>query len=109
MMKRRLAYIVLSIVLAFSALSLFSCGDEEIDIDSIELADDNTRAAVSLNFFIITDERTTDEARQKMQDAFNAVSETEYRTHVEFIMCTADEYEKMMEERFSAIENGEVL
>ncbi len=108
MMKRRLAYLVLSIVLAFSAFALFSCGDDEIDIDDIELADDNTRAAVSLNFFIITDERTTDEAIQKMQDAFNAYSETEFRTHVEFTMCTADEYAKMMEERFAAIENGEV-
>lgn len=108
MMKRRLAYIVLSIVLAFSALSLFSCGDDEIDLDNLELADDNTRAPVSLNFFIITDERTTDEAKQKMQDAFNAVSENEYRTHVEFVMCTAAEYAEMMEERFAAIESGEV-
>lgn len=108
MMKRRLAYLVLSIVLAFSALSLFSCSDDEIDTEDIELADDNTRAAVSLNFFIITDARTTDEARLKMQDAFNAYSELEFRTHVEFIMCTADEYAEMMEERFAAIENGEV-
>lgn len=108
MMKRRLAYIVLSIVLAFSAFSLFSCGDDEIDFDSLEDLDDDTRAKVSLNFFVITDERTTDEAKEKMQAAFNEVSEVKLKTHVEFIMCTAPEYAKMMEERFAAIENGEV-
>ena len=107
-MKRRLTALVLSMLMLLSAFSLFSCSEEKIDRDTLQPADDNTRIPVSLNFFIITDERTTDEAKQRMQDAFNLKSESEYRTHVEFTFCTEEQYASMMEEKFAAIESGEV-
>lgn len=107
-MKRRLTALVLSMLMLLSAFSLFSCSEDKIDRDTLQPADDNTRVPVSLNFFIITDERTTDEAKQRMQDAFNLKSENEYRTHVEFTFCTEEQYASMMEEKFAAIESGEV-
>ena len=107
-MRRKLALLLLSLALVCSMLVLVSCGDGEIDIDGTEIVDDDTRSAVSLNFYIITDERTTDEAKQLMQAAFNEVSESKYRTHVEFVFCTEEEYLETLDARFEAIENGDV-
>lgn len=105
-MKRKIVSIALCLLMLLSAIWMVSCGEEDVDIDILKEEDDS-RAAVTLNFYVITDERTTDEAVQLMQAAFNQVSELKYRTRVEFTFCTADEYGELMEEKFTAIENGE--
>ncbi len=106
-MKRKLVSTALCFFLLLSALLLFSCGQEDINLDDLD-EDDNTRSAVTLNFYIITDEHTTDEAVQLMEAAFNEISEMKYRTRVEFTLCTAEEYQDVLEEKFASIENGEV-
>lgn len=107
-MRKTLTLILLSLALLVSVLTLVACGDDELDLDGTEVLDDNTRSAVSLNFYIVTDERTTDEAKQLMQAAFNEVSESKYRTHVEFVFCTEAEYRETLDAHFAKIENGEV-
>ena len=90
-MRKKLTLLLLSLALLVSVLTFVACGDDEQNTDGNEVVEDNTRTPISLNFYIITDERTTDEAKQLMQAAFNEVSESKYSTHVEFVFCTEAE------------------
>lgn len=107
-MRKKLTLLLLSLALLVSVLTLVACGDDEQNTDGNEVVEDNTRTPISLNFYIITDERTTDEAKQLMQAAFNEVSESKYSTHVEFVFCTEAEYRETLDSHFAKIEGGEV-
>ncbi len=107
-MSKKFVVLALCVVLVVGLFVFFTCGDDDTTPEDFDVEEGDSRSAVSLNFYIITDDRTTDEAIKQMQEAFNEVSEEKYRTHVEFILCTEAEYHKLLEEKFTAIENGEV-
>ena len=67
-MKKRLLCLFLGTMLVLSSFIMTSCTDEEVDPTTIT---DNTRNPVSLSFYIITDDSTTDLGISQMQEAFN--------------------------------------
>ncbi len=107
-MSKKFVVLALCVVLVVGLFMFFTCGDDDTTLDDLDVEEDDGRSAVSLNFYIITDDRTTDDAVKQMQEAFNEISEQKYRTHVEFVLCTEAEYHKILEEKFTAIENGDV-
>ena len=105
-MKIRITGILLLITTLLSCLLVgCSSGSEE----DVELVSSSTRSAVTLNFYIVTDESTTEEAKNAMQKAFNEVCESKYTTHVEFVFCTADEYQAELNAKYDRIEEIKAL
>lgn len=97
---KRIFALLLCLVLALACLT--SCGNSgKTDTDDL-----SKRGFVTLKFAIVTDERTDKEGLQKMQDAFNAISEQKYETRVEFVGYTAAEYEAAMAAEMERLASG---
>ncbi len=107
MKKRVLALLLCALIVL--PLILTSCGGTEDPTDTTVKEEEAYLPPVSLNFYIITDDRTDkDEAVELMEQAFNQVSikEKDYKTKVHFVFCTADEYEQIVYEKLEACENS---
>ncbi len=105
-MKKRVLALLLCAIIVFP-LILTSCGGTEDPTDTTEKEEEAYLPPVSLNFYIITDDRTTNEAKGLMEQAFNlACKENDYKTEVHFVFCTADEYEQIVYEKLEACENS---
>lgn len=84
-------------------LALSGCANEaDVDVDSNV---NTTRMAKTLSFWIITDKATTKEEEKAMAEAFNNFTETTYTTHVDFVFCTAEEYEAKLDAQFAYIDS----
>lgn len=105
-MKKRVLALLLCAVIVFP-LILTSCGGTEDPTDTTEKEEEVYLPPVSLNFYIITDDRTTETAKGLMQEAFNlACKENDYKTEVHFVFCTAEEYEETVYAKLEACENS---
>ncbi len=105
-MKKRVLALLLCAVLVFP-LVLTSCTGNEDPTDTTEKEEEVYLPPVSLNFYIITDDRTSDTAKGLMQDSFNlACKENDYKTEVHFVFCTADEYEQIVYDKLEACKNS---
>lgn len=99
-MKKILVCLLLCLC-ACATLALVGCGsDSDGDASSIVNAARNT---VTLSFWIVTEDETTKEAMQAVEEEFNSVTETQYTTRVEFVFCTADEYKSALDAKFAHI------
>lgn len=100
-MKKRLLCLLLVLVMLLTTV-LFSCGNSE------EVPGEKTqnRTATTLNFWIISENEVSANAKALIQDAFNAYTETTYATHIEFKFLTEDEYREALDSKMaSAKEN----
>lgn len=105
-MKKRVLALLLCAVIVLPFI-LTSCGGTEDPTDTTEKEEAAYLPPVSLNFYIITDDRTSETAKGLMQEAFNlACKENDYKTEVHFVFCTADEYEQIVYEKLEACENS---
>ena len=98
-MKKKITALLLSILMIASCFLMTACSDEE-DTDGPETT---TRTPVSLNFYIITDDSTTEKGIKDMQAAFNEYTEANFTTHVEFTMVKASEYEAILDAKFKSV------
>lgn len=107
---KKLLCLALCLIMVLSML-LVGCGKDngEIGDDPLD-QEEEVRNAITLKFYIVTDEITTSDAKEAMQDAFNNVSRAKYSTQVEFVFCTADEYKATLDAALDAasksIEDG---
>lgn len=98
-MKKRLLSLLFVALTVVLCLALTSCSNNDDDSQT----DTSSRTPVSLNFYIITDSSTTDAGVKDMQEKFNEWTESNFSTHVEFTMVTADEYERILNEKFASV------
>lgn len=103
---KRLMSLVLCLLMIMS-MFLVGCGKVEDDPTDV-VEEEEVRNAITLKFYIITEDVTTSDAKEAMQDAFNTVCRKKYSTQVEFVFCTADEYkatlDKALESASSTLE-----
>ena len=85
-MKIRLISLVLCVLMISSAI-LVGCSskDDEFDINPEETA---PRTPVSLNFWIITDKKTTPDAQTAVEKAFNDIVKSRFTTYVDLVFLT---------------------
>ena len=98
---------LLSLLLCLSVVCcvLVSCEDEigeEIKNGTLTLPD-NSIAEATIDFYMITDETTSENAIATMSQYFNTLTKSLYNTNVVFHFYTADEYESNMK---TAVDNG---
>lgn len=93
-MKKRILALLLCLLTVLPML-LVSCGDEDDPTDTTNPEENVYVKPATLNFYIIGD-GVTSAAAEAMQEAFNERSRALFKTQVEFIFCTAEEYEKKL-------------
>ena len=105
-MKKRLLALMLALV---TVAALFAgCGNSgktPAETGDETVAETATRAAVSINMWVVTDEKTTDEAKEQVEKALNEITKKRFTTYVDLMFFTKDEYAKALTDRFEAIEN----
>ena len=63
----------------------------------------------TITFYSITDEATTDEAVQRVQDELNKITESLYKVHVVLKLYPEDEYEEVIKQAIMANEDDAVF
>ena len=91
-MKKRL-FSFFCLVLMLMPLVLTSCGDGAADTTTTG-GEDLYVKPCTLNFYIVTDSMTNEArtAQTLMQEEFNKYARDAYKTQVQFIFCTAEDY-----------------
>ena len=103
-MKRKVLALLLCIV---TVLTLFTaCGEKEIDEDEL-VSEQSTRTAVSINMWIVTDNKVSEETEALIEKAVNTITKSRFTTYVDLIFVTESEYDAAIDARFTAIEEQE--
>ena len=89
-MKRKVLALLLCIV---TVLTLFTaCGEKEIDEDEL-VSEQSTRTAVSINMWIVTDNKVSEETEALIEKAVNTITKSRFTTYVDLIFVTESEYD----------------
>lgn len=99
-MKKRIFCLVLCALMLLPVL-LTGCSGSD---DTTTVEEESSRSTVSINLWIITDEKTTKEAEMLVEEAFNQYTKSTFTTYVDLVFLTADEYEQKLNEKFQQIE-----
>lgn len=99
-MKIRLFCLALC-VLMFASIFAGCSQTEEPDIVQQDIA---PRPPVSINFWIITDKKTTPAAQEAVEKAFNDIVKSRFTTYVDLVFFTEDEYRTALENKLIEID-----
>ncbi len=89
-MKKKLLCLLLCLATIFAACMLGGCSEEE-EIDTNNNSN-TSRNAVTINMWIISENKVSAETEAAVEAAFNEVSKSKYTTNVDLIFCTEEEY-----------------
>ena len=96
-MMKRILSLILCLGMLAGVLLMAGCGDSETSGSTGTLP-------ATINMLGITEESTTPEAVQAVEDALNKITKNRYKTKVNLTLVTADEYIALIEERVAAAE-----
>ena len=99
-MKKRVLSFLLCMMLVLPLL-LTSCGVTEDPTQTTTEEETLYVKPATLNFYIIAD-KVTPAAKAEMQEAFNTRCRELYKTQVEFVFCTEEEYEAVVTAKMEA-------
>ena len=104
-MKIKFLAILLCLV---TVLSVFAgCKSKEIDEDEIN-QEQSVRTAVSINMWVVTENKVSAETEALVEAAFNEVTKARFTTYVDLVFATEAEYNKLLDEKFAAIEQAKI-
>ncbi|MBQ4561639.1 MAG: hypothetical protein IJA55_04850 [Clostridia bacterium] len=101
-MKKRILGFILAVLLVLPTFMFIGCKDEESSLDLVQ----NGPVPVTLTLYSITEEATTDEARQAVEDEINRITEYEFNTHIILRLFTAEEYKAQVENDLAIAEKN---
>jgi len=100
-MKRRILSLMLCLV---TLLTVFAgCQKKEVDEEELN-KEQSVRTAVSLNMWVVTENKISAETEALIENAFNEVTKSRFTTYVDLIFCTESEYNKALDARFEGIQ-----
>ena len=103
-MKRRILALMLCLVTLLTML--VSCQDEEISDEELN-KEQSVRTAVSINMWVVTENKISAETEALIEEAFNTITKSRFTTYVDLIFCTESEYNDALDARFDAIHAAE--
>lgn len=104
-MNRRILALLLCIVTVATVFA--GCGEKKVDEDEL-IKEQSTRTAVSVNMWVVSDKKVSEETEALVEQAINEVTKSRLTVYVDLIFLTADEYEEKLNARFEAIESAEI-
>ena len=94
-MNKKLICLTLSILMLLTCV-FASCSTTKKDPDEEESTVDNS--AKTIVMWVITEDETTDEAKELVNEAFTKITKAKFKTNVIIKYCTEDEYYEKLEE-----------
>ncbi len=94
-MNKKLICLTLSILMLLTCV-FASCSTTSKDPEEEESTVDNS--AKTIVMWVITDDETTDEAKELVNEAFTKITKAKFKTNVIIKYCTEDEYYDKLEE-----------
>lgn len=102
-MKIKFLAILLCLV---TVLSVFAgCQSKEIDEEELN-QEQSVRTAVSINMWVVTENKVSAETEALVEAAFNQVTKARFTTYVDLVFATEAEYNKLLDEKFADIEQA---
>ena len=93
-MNKRLVCLTLSILMLLTCV-FASCNSATKDTDTGDATVDNS--AKTITMWVVTDEETTDEAKEAVNEAFTKITKAKFKTNVVIQYCTEAEYYEKLE------------
>ena len=93
-MNKRLVCLTLSILMLLTCV-FASCNSATQDTDTGDATVDNS--AKTITMWVVTDEETTDEAKEAVNEAFTKITKAKFKTNVVIQYCTEAEYYEKLE------------
>ncbi|MBQ7699728.1 MAG: hypothetical protein IJT49_05235 [Clostridia bacterium] len=90
-MKKKIGALLLLLVMICGAV-LTSCNNSTAIIE-----EDETRRALTITLYCITDDKTTPEAIQKVEDAINQITKKRYSTQIKLRLYKESEYDNVID------------
>ena len=94
-MNKKLVCLTLSILMLLTCV-FASCSTTKKDPEEEGSTVDNS--AKTIVMWVVTDEETTDEAKELVNEAFTKITKAKFKTNVVIKFCTEDEYYDKLEE-----------
>ncbi len=92
-MKKRILGIILAVLLVLPTLLMVGCSEDDSEVTLVTT--DITPLTITL--YTITEDNTSEEARQAVEDEINRITEYEFNTHIILRAFTEDEYAEVLE------------
>ncbi len=105
-MKRRIVSFLLCVAMLFTAVLATGCAGEGDDSLTTETGDENSalvRSSMTLSLWVPTEEGTTDEALELVEEAINKITQSEYDTAIKLYGIPTDEYEEAVKKQMQDI------
>ena len=101
-MNKRLVCLTLSILMLLTCV-FASCTTASTESEDGESTVDNS--AKTITMWVVTDEETTDEAKELVNEAFAKITKAKFKTNVVIQFCTEDEYYDKLEGAIKAAQD----
>lgn len=106
-MKRRLVSFLLCVALLFTGVMATGCSNMEDDEDPTETGEEEndglTRSGMTLTLWVPTQEGTTEESLELVEEAINKITQAEYDTAIKLYGIPTDEYEDAVKKQVGDI------
>ncbi|MHB1151238.1 MAG: hypothetical protein ACYCWE_07430 [Eubacteriales bacterium] len=102
-MKKRLFCLLLCLLMIMPMVFMAGCSETTEETPETTASASGVKA-MTLTLYSITDEKTTEEAIQQVQDAINAITEVKFNTHIILRLFTEADYMNALDEKIMAIE-----
>lgn len=99
-MRTKLICLMLCLVAVLS-FAFTSCGKTENSEDTKEDQQTSARPTVSLNMWVVCEEKVDEETELLVENAFNGLTQSKYTTKVDLIFLTEDEYFETLDENLA--------
>ena len=101
-MNKRLVCLTLSILMLLTCV-FASCTGGKTTTDETESTVDNS--AKTITMWVVTEDETTDEAKEAVNEAFAKITKAKFKTNVVIQFCTEDEYYDKLEGAIKAAQD----
>ncbi len=99
-MIKRLLCLMLCIIMLISTFVLSGCSSAEDDNDG-EVQKEASRGTKTLNMYVMTENETDPEAAKAVEEAFNKITKSKFKTKVNLFFYTEAEYYTALENTFT--------
>ena len=98
-MNKKLVCLTLSILMLLTCV-FASCSSKTTESDDSAAAVDNS--AKTITMWVVTNDETTDKAKEDVNEAFTKITKAKFKTNVVIQFCTEDEYYEKLEAAIEA-------
>ena len=102
-MKKKITCLLMSLLLAFSAINLFACSSKTGEDDDSNKTESYVRNPMTLSLWVPTYEGTSQDSVKLVEEALNKISRAQFTTAIELHLIPSDTYEDEVDAKMADI------